>query len=85
MKLKIVSIGNSRGIRIPKPLLAQAGIENEVEIEAEGNTLILRSAKKVARQGWGKAFQAMAKQGDDQLLDISTTASSWDQDEWEWK
>lgn len=68
MKLKIVSIGNSRGIRLPKPLMAQVGIENEVEVEVEGNTLILRSPKKGARKGWEKAFKAMAENQDDRLL-----------------
>ena len=85
MKLKVVSIGNSRGVRIPKPLLEQAGIGTEVEVEAEGNTLVLRSTKPNARSGWAKAFQAMAERGDDQLLDSKNTGSFFDQDDWEWK
>ena len=85
MRLKIVPIGNSRGVRIPKPLLEQAGIEDEVEVEADGNTLIFRSVKKGPRQGWEKAFQVMSEQGDDELLDAKSTASAWDQNEWEWK
>ena len=85
MKLKIVSIGNSRGVRIPKPLLEQAGIENEVEIEADGNALVLRSVKKAPRQGWGQAFEQMAEHGDDQLLDAERMITQWEQDEWEWK
>ena len=83
--MKIVAIGNSQGIRLPKLLLEQVGIKDEVEVEADGNTLILRSAKKSPRQGWGKAFQVMAEQRDDQLLDMKVSASTWDQDEWEWK
>jgi antitoxin MazE len=85
MKLKIVAIGNSRGVRLPKPLLEQAGIEEEVEVEADGNTLILRSVKKAPRQGWEKAFQVMSEQGDDELLDSKSGASAWDQEDWEWK
>ncbi len=68
MKLKVVSIGNSRGVRLPKLLLEQVGIDREVEVEVEGNTLILRSPKKSARAGWAKAFQSMAEKEDDQLL-----------------
>lgn len=87
MKLKIVSIGNSRGVRLPKPLLEQVGIDQEVEIEVEGNALILRSPKKGTRVGWEKAFQAMAENHDDQLLSAadSSLSSSWDEEEWEWK
>ena len=85
MKLKIVAIGNSRGVRLPKSLLEQAGIEGDVEVEVDGNTLILRSKKKGPRQGWEKAFQVMSEQGDDELLDSKSMASAWDQEEWEWK
>ncbi len=85
MKLKIVSIGNSQGVRLPKPLLEQTGIAGEVEIEIDGNTLILRSTKKSPRQDWGKAFQLMSEQREDQLLDTKHINTDWDQDEWEWK
>ncbi len=85
MKLKIVAIGNSRGIRLPKPLLEQAGIEEEVEVVADGNTLILRSIKKIPRQGWELAFQDMSEKGDDELLDANSKFSAWDQGEWKWR
>ncbi|OFZ82909.1 MAG: MazE family transcriptional regulator [Bdellovibrionales bacterium RIFOXYD1_FULL_53_11] len=84
MKLKIVAIGNSRGVRIPKPLLEQCGIGREVEIEAEGNTLVLRPIHRKPRVGWDKAFQNMTAQGGDLLLDQPTT-TAWDEAEWEWK
>lgn len=77
-------IGNSKGIRIPKPLLEQCGIDREVEIEAEGNTLILRAVQKKPRKGWDKAFQKMAAQGDDLPLD-PPTLTAWEEAEWEWK
>lgn len=70
---------------MPKPLLEQAGIELEVEVEAEGNTLILRSVKKSPRQGWAKSFEAMSEKGDDRLLDVNTPLSDWDREEWKWK
>jgi antitoxin MazE len=85
MKLKIVAIGNSRGVRLPKPLLEQAGIEGDVEVEVDGNALVLRAVKKGPRKGWEKAFQVMSERGDDGLLDSKSVASAWDQEEWEWK
>ena len=77
-------IGNSRGIRIPKPLLEQTGLKGEVEITAEDNSLVIRPAKK-PREGWGAAFQEMAQRGDDVLVDAAPTLSTWDEDEWEWR
>jgi antitoxin (DNA-binding transcriptional repressor) of toxin-antitoxin stability system/antitoxin component of MazEF toxin-antitoxin module len=44
MKARIVRIGNSQGIRIPKPLLEQTGLADEVELEVEGDCLVVRAA-----------------------------------------
>jgi antitoxin MazE len=84
MKTRVVQIGNSRGIRIPKPLLDQTGLCGEVEISAEGENLVIRPASK-PRQGWAAAFREMALRGDDILLDeVGPTLSNWDEEEWEW-
>ena len=85
MKTKIVKIGNSRGIRIPKPLITQAGIEEEVEISLEENRLVIMPVDR-PRSGWAEAFRAMASRGDDALLDdVGALGTSWDDKEWEWK
>jgi antitoxin MazE len=84
MKTRIVRIGNSRGIRIPKPVLEQVGLPAEVEMEVEDNTIVLRPAGR-PREDWAEAFQAMAEAGDDELLDAETVGTStWDEAEWEW-
>jgi len=84
MKTRIVSIGNSKGIRIPKPLLEQTGLHGEVDIRANGNALVIRPARK-ARAGWDAQFREMARRGDDRLLDDVVSLSKWDEDEWEWE
>jgi antitoxin MazE len=85
MKSKIVKIGNSQGIRIPKPLIAQVGIERDVEISVEENRLVISPADR-PRSGWSEAFQRMAERGDDALLDGEVLeASVWDEEGWEWK
>jgi antitoxin MazE len=85
MKTRIVRIGNSQGIRIPKPLLEQTGLKGEVEITVRDNALIVQSAEK-PRAGWASAFAAMATHGDDALVDGDRFPStSWDEDEWEWQ
>ena len=85
MKTKIVKIGNSRGIRIPKPLIAQAGIQDEVEISLEDNRLVIIPAGH-PRSDWAEAFRAMASRGDDSLLDnVGAMGTIWDEEEWKWK
>ncbi len=86
IRTRIIQIGNSRGIRIPKPLLEQMRfVENEeVDLVIEKNQLIVRPVHK-ARQGWDLAFKEMAEHGDDGLLDWNTyIPTEWDEEEWEW-
>ena len=84
LKTRIVRIGNSHGIRIPKIILEQAELSEEIEIEVQGDQLIVRSVRGT-RQGWDKKFAQMADRGDDRLLDSEVTSlSKWDKNEWEW-
>jgi antitoxin MazE len=84
MRTRIVKIGNSQGIRIPKLLLERSNLADEVEIEAEDNRIIIRSTKQ-PRQDWESTFRAMAERGDDSLLDNELlTQTRWDEDEWQW-
>jgi antitoxin MazE len=85
MKARVVRIGNSQGIRIPKPLIKQTGLGEEVEIQVEGNRLIIVSAGR-PRSGWESAFEKMAHSGDDALLDEGAPVpTAWEGDEWEWQ
>ena len=81
MRALLVHIGNSRGVRIPKPFVKQVGLEDEVEMEVRGSQLVIRAARR-ARAGWDEQFAAMAARGDDRLL--ATPASRWDESEWQW-
>ncbi len=85
MKASIIKIGNSHGIRIPKPIISQCGFEDEVEISVQNNALIIKSVKS-SRRNWDASFKKMTAKGDDQLLDTETHISTdWDESEWEWK
>ena len=84
MKARIVRIGNSKGIRIPKPLLEQSGIEDEVELEIEHGRIIIRAVSH-PRRGWEEAARKMAARGEDVLIDGAFLPhSDWDEEEWEW-
>jgi antitoxin MazE len=82
MKVDIVSIGNSRGIRIPKALLEQCGFSDSAEIEIRNHTLVVSPLAK-PRKGWDDAFAAMNKAKDDRLLDVEV-ATDFDATEWKW-
>jgi antitoxin MazE len=84
MKASIIQIGNSRGIRIPKPIFEQCGFEDEVDLVIQNHELVIRPAHQ-PREGWATAFKSMANHGDDKLLDTSATTTDWDENEWEWK
>lgn len=80
---RIVRIGNSQGIRIPKTLLQQLGLADEVVLEVQENQLIIRPLQQ-SRQHWEAHFQQMALAGDDQLIDNAPTSTEWDKQEWSW-
>jgi antitoxin MazE len=75
MRTTIRKMGNSHGVLIPKPILVQLGLEDEVDMQIEGNALVLRRPKKSARQGWADASRSVAAAGDDRLVmgDFSNT------------
>ena len=85
MRASIIKIGNSQGVRIPKQLLDQTGIKDDVEMEVEKSQIIIRPISS-PRAGWDNAFKAMHQNKDDDLLDVNEVIShSWDEEEWQWK
>jgi antitoxin MazE len=81
-KTRIVRIGNSQGIRVPRALLEQAELPEEVELQAQPGRLIVRAARR-PRAGWAEAARVMHERGHDALLD-QPTATRFEQDEWTW-
>lgn len=82
VRARIVSIGNSQGVRIPKLLLQQTGIQGEVELEVQNDKIVIHALRE-ARKDWDEAFATMAKTRDDVLLD-DVAPSEWDEQEWVW-
>ncbi len=68
MLVAIRRLGNSRGILIPKPVLKQVGLSDQVEMQVEGNTLVLRQPAAHPRAGWAEASKKIAALGDDALV-----------------
>ncbi len=84
MLTKIVPIGNSRGIRIPKAMLDHCGFGQEVEMEAKNGALILRPVN-TPRAGWAEIYSGMAAAKDDLLVhEDPSSGTRFDAEEWEW-
>jgi len=82
MIISVVSIGNSKGIRLPKALLNQLKISDKLDLEVEGQKIILKPVSDNPRIGWNTAFKDMHKNNEDQLL-INESIDSEDF-KWEW-
>ena len=83
MKTKIVRIGNSQGVRIPKPLLREAGLDGNVNLRVEDGAIVIEAARK-PREGWAEAAEVAAANQDDTLLD-APLATAFDDEEWTWE
>lgn len=85
MITKVVKIGNSRGIRIPKSVIKDSGLTDDVELEIGDGQIIIKSLS-TNRVNWDSAFKKMAINKDDVLMEPKTqyNASSWDKEEWDW-
>ena len=82
MKAHLVRIGNSRGVRLPKTIIAQAGLTDEVELGVrDGAVIIARTTS--ARSGWADAARQMRQRDEDRLLD-APTPTRFDEKEWQW-
>lgn len=82
VRAKVVPIGNSRGIRIPKVWLEQLGVADEVDMVVQDDRLVITRPGH-PRDGWGDAFRRMAETADDRLLD-ETVPTPWEDEDWEW-
>ena len=82
MRVSIIKIGNSRGLRLPKPIIEQCGFGDEVEIEVRNNELVIKPVKR-PRHNWEQAFKIMAEKNDDALIEFPN--SKWDEEEWVWR
>jgi antitoxin MazE len=83
---KIIRIGNSRGLRLPKAVIEQAGLGDEVEIVVHGSEVVLRSTKH-PRAGWDAQIKkALAEHGDDieDWRDWQNMPNKFDKKEWTW-
>lgn len=83
MRTELIQIGNSRGVRIPKPLIEQCGLGNTVELRVENDCLVI-SRERRPREGWAEAFRKAGPAAHDELLLETTGPNGFDRGEWQW-
>jgi len=67
MEVQIISIGNSKGIRLPKVILEKYNLDDKLELEMKDDCIVLKPLK-TPRLGWDEAFKKLNSQKDDELL-----------------
>ncbi|MFA5809623.1 MAG: AbrB/MazE/SpoVT family DNA-binding domain-containing protein [Thermoleophilia bacterium] len=82
MKTRLVQIGNSRGIRIPKPMIEEAGLSDEVELRLQKGAIVVMPVRS-PRSGWSEAARLLRERGEDYLVD-PPIPTHFDDEEWEW-
>ena len=83
MKARLVRIGNSRGVRLPKLLIQEARLKDEVLLRVRDGAVIITSSSR-PRSGWAEAASQVRQQDQDRLLD-EPTPTDFDQKEWRWR
>jgi len=83
MKARLIRVGNSRGVRIPKPLIEEARLEDEVEISVRDRSLIITSVES-PRFRWAEAARLLNSRNEDRSAELHTP-TRFDQEEWQWR
>jgi len=68
MQVSIRKMGNSQGVLIPKPILAQVGLEELADLRVNNGVIEIRPVKRNLREDWAKDSQRIAAAGDDALV-----------------
>ena len=82
MKTRLVRIGNSRGLRLPKPLIEEAGLKEEVEVTLRDGAIVITSAEH-PRAGWEVAVDLLLERREDYVIE-EPEPTRFDEEEWEW-
>lgn len=68
MEVAIRKMGNSQGVLIPKPILAQLGLEGTADLQVRDGVIEIRAIRRNPREGWADDARKVAEQHDDTLV-----------------
>lgn len=82
---RLVAIGNSRGVRLPKALIEQAGLGDDLELEVVDDGIVIRGRRR-RRDGWADAARSASAGGEAALPEVrDLPETSWMRKEWRWE
>ena len=67
MRVTLRKMGNSSGVIIPKPFLAEIGAAGAVEMVVEEGRIVIEAERRATRAGWADASRELAAAGEDSL------------------
>jgi antitoxin MazE len=82
MRTELIRIGNSRGVRIPKPLIEQAGLSSRVLLRVENGRIVI-SPEHRPREKWDEAFRCAGSSSEDEIF-FDALPNAFDEQEWRW-
>jgi antitoxin MazE len=68
MEVAIRKMGNSQGVLIPKPILAQVGLEGTADLQVRDGVIEIRAIRRNPREGWADDARRLSAQGGDALV-----------------
>lgn len=83
MRARLIRIGNSRGVRLPKPVIEQAGLREDIDVQVRGGAVVISSRKR-PRAGWAEAARELRDRGGDRLVGPQAQ-TAFDDAEWHWR
>lgn len=83
MRIRLIRIGNSRGLRLPKPLIQQAGLGDDIEVQLEEGRIVI-SPCGAPRAGWREAARQGHERGEDRPL-LAGADTRFDDLDWQWE
>jgi antitoxin MazE len=83
LKTTLIRIGNSRGVRIPGPIIEQLHLGGDVDMSPEDGKLVIQPLHR-PRKGWEEAFKGAAAVGEEPAKYEAPPPTRFDLDEWQW-
>ncbi|MGE0726206.1 MAG: AbrB/MazE/SpoVT family DNA-binding domain-containing protein [Alphaproteobacteria bacterium] len=83
MRARLVRIGRSRAVRLPKAMIDQCGLGDEVEVNVDRGTVVISPVRR-PREGWDTAFAAANRRSKDPVALPDHLDTGWDEHSWKW-
>lgn len=84
LRSRLIRIGNSRGLRLPRSVIEQAGLEDDVTITVGEGEVVIRPLRH-PRAGWEEALQHLGPPEEDlDLQALRALPTEFDEAEWTW-